>query len=96
MCMYMVAMASRLGDDVTCLFWKGHDIFYACVWVLVLQLVTVPPPLLHRLWRFVYVQRQYREDMGRGHYAAGRAAGRSHGLRVFSCVRREREVLGVR
>ena len=43
MCVYMVAMATRLGDDVTYLFGKGHDIFYACVWVLVLQLVTVPP-----------------------------------------------------
>ena len=90
MCMYMVAMASRLGDDVTYLFGKGHDIFYACVWVLVLQLVTVPPPLLHRLLG------QDREDMGRGHHAAGWAAERSHGLGVFSCVRREREVLGVR
>ena len=79
MCMYMVAMASRLGDDVTYLFGKGHDMFHACVWVVVLQLLTVPPPLLHRLWQFgFFVQRQHREDMGREHYAAGRAAGRSH------------------
>ena len=45
MCMHMIAMATRLRDDVTYLFGKGHDIFYACVWVLVLQLLTVPPPL---------------------------------------------------
>ena len=50
MCMYMVAMASRLGDDVTYLFGKGHDIFYACVWVLVLQLVTVPPLFFTGSW----------------------------------------------
>ena len=86
----MIAMATRLRDDVTYLFAKGHEICYACISDLVLQLLTVTPPLLHRLLG------QDREDMGREHYAAGRAAGRSHGLREVSCVRREREVLGVR
>ena len=90
MCVYVVAMATRLRDDVTYLFGKGHDIFHARISVLFLQLLTVPPPLLHRL------SRQDREDMGREHYAAGRAAARSHGVGDFSCVRREREVLGVR
>ncbi len=71
MCMHMVAIATRLRDDVTYLIGKGHDIFYACVSVLVLQLLTVPPHLLHRLSRL------HREDMGREHYAAGRAAGSS-------------------
>ena len=75
---------------MTYLFGKGHEICYACISDLVLQLLTVPPPLLHRL------QRQDREDMGREHYAAGRAAARSHGLGEVSCVRREREVLGIR
>ena len=45
MCVYMVAMATRLRDDVTYLFGKGHDIFHACISVLFLQLLTVPPPL---------------------------------------------------
>ena len=49
-----------------------------------------PPPLLHRLWR------QHRENLGRGRAAAGRGAERSHEHRVVSCVRLEREVLGVR
>ena len=43
MCVYVVAMATRLRDDVTCLFGKGHDIFHACISVLFLQLLTVPP-----------------------------------------------------
>ena len=49
-----------------------------------------PPPLLHRLLRL------YRENLGRGRAAAGRGAERSHGHRDVSCVRLEREVLGVR
>ena len=49
-----------------------------------------PPPLLHRLLR------QHRENLGRGRAAAGRGAERSLELRDVSCVRLERDVLGVR
>ena len=49
-----------------------------------------PPPLLHRLSRL------HRENLGRGLAAAGRGAERSHERREVSCVRLEREVLGVR
>ena len=49
-----------------------------------------PPPLLHRLLR------QHRENLGRGRAAAGRGAGWAQGHRDVSCVRLEREVLGVR
>ena len=49
-----------------------------------------PPPLLRRLWR------QHREGVGRELNAAGRGAERSHERREVSCVRLEREVLGVR
>ena len=38
----MIAMATRLRDDVTYLFGKGHEVFYACISVLALQLLTVP------------------------------------------------------
>ena len=48
------------------------------------------PPLLHRL------SRQHGENMGGRLAAAGRGAQRSHGHRDVSCVRLEREVLGVR
>ena len=41
--MHMIAMATRLRDDVTYLFAKGHEICYACISDLVLQLLTVPP-----------------------------------------------------
>ena len=44
MCVYVVAMATRLRDDVTYLFGKGHGIFHARIPVLFLQLLTVPPP----------------------------------------------------
>jgi hypothetical protein len=49
-----------------------------------------PPPLLHRLLG------QHGENMGGRVAAAGRGAERSHEHRVVSCVRLEREVLGVR
>ena len=58
--------------------------------VYILQLLTIPPPLLRRLWR------QHCEGVGRELNAAGRGAERSHELRDVSCVRLEREVLGVR
>ena len=57
--------------------------------VHILQLLTTPP-LLHRLLR------QDGENMGGRLAAAGRGAERSHGHRVVSCVRLEREALGVR
>ena len=52
--------------------------------------VDAPPPLLHRLWR------QHREDMGRRLPSTARRAERPHEGSDVSCVRREREVLGVR
>ena len=58
--------------------------------VHILQLLTIPPPLLRRLLR------QHREGVGRELNAAGRGAERSHEPRDVSCVRLEREVLGVR
>ena len=67
-----------------------YFILLKCISVCILQRLTSPPPLLHRLWR------QHREDMGREHAAAGRRAERSHEGSEVSCVRREREVLGVR
>ena len=67
-----------------------YFILLKCISVCILQRLTSPPPLLHRL------SRQHREDMGREHAAAGRRAERSHELGDVSCVRREREVLGVR
>ena len=67
-----------------------YFILLKCISVCILQRLTSPPPLLHRLLR------QHREEMGREHAAAGRRAERSHVLRDVSCVRREREVLGVR
>ena len=58
--------------------------------VFILQLLTIPPPLLRRLLG------QHREGVGRELNAAGRGAERSHELGDVSCVRLEREVLGVR
>ena len=58
--------------------------------VYILQLLTIPPPLLRRLLR------RNREGVGRELNAAGRGAERSHELGEVSCVRLEREVLGVR
>jgi len=52
--------------------------------------VDAPPPLLHRL------SRQHREDMGRRLPSTARRAERPHEGSDVSCVRREREVLGVR
>ena len=63
---------------------------YNCISVYILQLLTLPPPLLRRLWR------QHCEGVGRELNAAGRGAERSHELGDVSCVRLEREVLGVR
>ena len=65
-------------------------IFMNWIPVHILQLLTIPPPLLHRLLR------QHRENMGCCNEAAGCRIERSHELRDFSCVRLEREVLGVR
>ena len=63
---------------------------YNRISVYILQLLTIPPPLLRRLWRL------HCEGVGRELNAAGRGAERSHGRRDVSCVRLEREVLGVR
>ena len=63
---------------------------YNRISVYILQLLTIPPPLLRRL------SRQHCEGVGRELNAAGRGAERSHELRDVSCVRLEREVLGVR
>ncbi len=52
--------------------------------------VDAPPPLLHRLLG------QHREDMGPRVPSTARRAERPHERRDVSCVRREREVLGVR
>ena len=63
---------------------------YNRISVYILQLLTIPPPLLRRLCR------QHCEGVGRELNAAGRGAERSHERRDVSCVRLEREVLGVR
>ena len=57
-----------------------YFILLKCISVCILQRLTSPPPLLHRLLR------QDREDMGREHAAAGRRAERSHEPRVDVCV----------
>ena len=63
---------------------------YNRISVYILQLLTIPPPLLRRLLR------QNCEGVGRELNAAGRGAERSHERSDVSCVRLEREVLGVR
>ena len=67
---------------------------YNRISVYILQLLTIPPPLLRRLLR--QETRQHCEGVGRELNAAGRGAERSHERRDVSCVRLEREVLGVR
>ena len=63
-------------------------IYSHSVSVHILPLLT--PAFVHRLLR------PHRENLGRGRAAAGRGAERSHERREASCVRLEREVLGVR
>ena len=72
------------------LFAKFYEILFKQYFCLYSAAADHPPPLLRRLWR------QHREGVGRELNAAGRGAERSHELRDVSCVRLEREVLGVR
>ncbi len=74
------------------LFWYDDLIWFDLIWFNLIR-YDVPSPLLN--WHF-RLFRQDREYMGREHAAAGRRAERSRGHRVFTCFRREREVLGVR
>ena len=88
--MLSLAMTPLLLLNFSSWFIACYFILLNCVSVHILQRLTSPPPLLHRLLR------QHREDMGRRLPSTARRAERPHGQRVFSCVRREREVLGVR
>ena len=88
--MLSLAMTPLLLLNFSSWFIACYFILLNCVSVHILQRLTSPPPLLHRLWR------QDREDMGRRLPSTARRAERPHEHRDFSCVRREREVLGVR
>ena len=72
------------------LFAKFYEILFKQYFCLYSAAADHPPPLLRRLLR------RNREGVGRELNAAGRGAERSHERRDFSCVRLEREVLGVR
>ena len=88
--MLSLAMTPLLLLNFSSWFIACYFILLNCVSVHILQRLTSPPPLLHRLWR------QDREDMGRRLPSTARRAERPHEQGDFSCVRREREVLGVR